>query len=143
MLSKTISSSTSMLATWLLEILLLTFQLVLSTSFHANFSPFMQTGQDGSNLSVSRVIISKQFAWKTCPQTRTATTELVPGCSTKIYHSIPLSILHTSVNQNKGQLVKAECSNLQVGWCCNSSILYQIPCLSMGKEHEFRDQLKA
>lgn len=69
------SVSTSMSATAILEILLLPFNSVFPDSFAVDFSPWVQTGQGGSYLSVSGVMFSKQSAWYTCPQTRTATTE--------------------------------------------------------------------
>lgn len=46
-----------------------------SDIFNACFSPNVQTGQAGSYLLISGVILSKHSAWKTWPQINTETTE--------------------------------------------------------------------
>lgn len=54
------------------------FQILLAFAFSyifkVCFSPKVQTGQAGSYLLISDVTFSKHSAWKTWPQTRTATT---------------------------------------------------------------------
>lgn len=55
-------------------ILFLIFDSSFPNSFTVHFSPWVHTGQGGSYLSASVVMLSRQSAWYTCPHNKTATT---------------------------------------------------------------------